>query len=375
MSESVGSEGIGGGHRLRNGERFRGYVVERDIGKGGLGAVYLVRHEVLDTPFALKILDPEVAKDKPEYVKRFVREAKIASKIRHPNLVAVHDAGYDQERGLYYLVMDYVQGSTLRQAIALGGAMPEKEAVRIVSCVASALAAAQRFGVVHRDIKPENIMLTQGGEVKLIDLGVAKVSGDIDSLRTMANTVFGTPAYMSPEQATDSSNIDARSDIYSLGIVFFEMLCGRSPYGGKTSERIVHELLAPEPVPDVRTVNPDVSMKVSALLMLMCAKNVEDRVKSPTDLIEAFRKLGYETPAAAGCEYAEEPASGGDSFSYGIEGSGTNNTLTYETKDKEVQEFVTKLKRRRRNRQMVKCIAAGIALAIALGLLVYALAR
>ena len=374
MGENANEGEFGGGRRLRDGERFRGYVVERSIGKGGLGSVYLVRHEVIDTPFALKVLDPEVAEEKPEYVKRFVREAKIASKIRHPNLVAVHDAGFDQERGVYYLVMDYVQGSTLRQAIALGGKMPEKEAVRIISCVASALAAAQRFGVVHRDIKPENIMLTRDGEVKLIDLGVAKVSGDIDSLKTMANTVFGTPAYMSPEQATDSSKIDARSDIYSLGIVFFEMLCGRSPYGGKTSETIVHDLLAPTPIPDIRTINPEVSMKVSALLMLMCEKNVDKRIKSSADLIEAFRRLGYDTPTAAGHEYADAPSEGGDSFSYQVDGNAaSNNTLTFETQDEEVRVFVTKLRRKKRNRQLAKCIVAGIALVGALGLLVYLL--
>ena len=172
------------------GEQFQSYRVERLLGKGGLGAVYLVRHEVLDTPFALKMLYPKMAKEKPEYVKRFVREAKLASKIRHPNLVAVYDAGFDDERGVYYLVMDYVQGSTLRQVIALGGLFEDREAVRIIAHVASALDAAQRFGVVHRDIKPENIMLMQDGTVKLIDLGVAKVASGMDTLKTMENAVL-----------------------------------------------------------------------------------------------------------------------------------------------------------------------------------------
>ena len=139
---------------FRPGERFHGYCVEKLLGKGGLGAVWLVRHEMLDTLFALKTLDPDVAEEQPEYVKRFVREAKIASKIRHPNLVAVHDAGYDTTKNVYYLVMDYVSGGTLRDAIAFGGARPEKEAVQIILQVASALVAARRFGMVHRDIKP-----------------------------------------------------------------------------------------------------------------------------------------------------------------------------------------------------------------------------
>ena len=239
MGESAIGDVRQDGALFQAGDFFRGYVIEKPIGEGGLGMVYLVRHRVLDTPFALKILNPKVAAQKPEYVKRFVREAKLASKIRHPNLVTVHDAGHDEDRGIYYLVMDYVQGSTLRQAIALGGGMTDKEAVRIISCVASALDAAQGFGLVHRDIKPENIMLMQDGTVKLIDLGVAKATRAIDSLKTMEKTVFGTPAYMSPEQAMDSSSVDVRSDIYSLGVVFFEMLCGRSPYRGRTTEKIV----------------------------------------------------------------------------------------------------------------------------------------
>ena len=236
---------------MTEGEKFRGYVVERLIGKGGYGAVYKVRHQVMDTPFALKVLDPTVADANPEYVRRFVREAKLASRLHHPTLVAVHDAGYDEERGIYYIVMDYVQGSTLREAIALGGAMDCKEAVRIIGHVASALDAAGVLGMVHRDIKPENIILTHDGPVKLIDLGVAKAGCGIDSVRTMANTVFGTPGYMSPEQAADSSTVDVRSDIYSLGVVFYEMLCGRSPYASRSSDKIVQELQKSLPATDI----------------------------------------------------------------------------------------------------------------------------
>ena len=158
------------------GEEFHGYVVDRVLGQGGLGSVWLARHQVLDTLFAIKILDPAVAEERPEFVKRFVREAKLATKIRHPNLVTVHDAGYDSAKGVYFLVMDYVKGGTLRDLIAFGGAQPEKEAVRIILQVADVLAAAQCFGMVHRDLKPENIMLTKDGVVKLLDLGVAKIS-------------------------------------------------------------------------------------------------------------------------------------------------------------------------------------------------------
>ena len=366
MGESAIGDVRQDGALFQAGDFFRGYVIEKPIGEGGLGMVYLVRHRVLDTPFALKILNPKVAAQKPEYVKRFVREAKLASKIRHPNLVTVHDAGHDEDRGIYYLVMDYVQGSTLRQAIALGGGMTDKEAVRIISCVASALDAAQGFGLVHRDIKPENIMLMQDGTVKLIDLGVAKATRAIDSLKTMEKTVFGTPAYMSPEQAMDSSSVDVRSDIYSLGVVFFEMLCGRSPYRGRATEKIVQELLAPRAIPDVRAFNASVSPKISAVIKLMCAKKVEERIKTPAELLETFSRLGYDVPALARVSL---PDTSDDHrpFSYQVAADGASRTLSFKTDDTEIQGFVDRLKRRRFRRNLLLAL---VALAVSVGVVV-----
>lgn len=354
------------GCSFQRGDHLHGYVVERLLGQGGIGAVYLVRHNVLETPFALKVLDPKIAEEKPEYVKRFVREAKLASKIRHPNLVAVHYAGFDEERGVYYLVMDYVKGSTLRQAIALGGVMQDKEAVRIIAAVASALDAAQGFGLVHRDIKPENIMLMQDGTVKLIDLGVAKVTSNIDSLKTMENTVFGTPSYMSPEQATDSSNVDVRSDIYSLGIVFFEMLCGRKPYSGDTPDKIIHELLALKAIPDVRTFNPSVSPKISAIMMLMCAKKAEDRIKSPAELLETFARLGYKVPTPSKVGLLESD----HMYSYQVATDGASNSLSLKTDDKEIQDFVKGLKRRRLQRRIFWSVLALVLVSVVVLLLI-----
>ena len=350
------------------GERFRGYVVEKLIGKGGYGAVYKVRHEVLDTPYALKVLDPTIAADKPEYVKRFVREAKLASRLRHPNLVAVHDAGYDEENGVYYIVMDYVHGSTLRQAIALGGAMPEKEAVRIIGHVASALDAAGALGVVHRDIKPENIILMPDDTVKLIDLGVAKVGHEIDSLKTMANTVFGTPGYMSPEQAIDSSVVDTSSDIYSLGVVFYEMLCGHSPYSSDNTEKVVQELLSPKPLPDIRTFKPDVSLKLSAVLSLMCAKRREDRIKTPAEVLDTLKRLGYGACLPEPNERTAlqpDATQTGKPFSYNIATDNANNTLSFDTKDTEVRDFVAALKRKRLMKRVLWWALAAVALSLA----------
>ena len=264
-------------HVFRPGDTFLGYTIERLLGEGGLGSVWLARHGMLDALFAVKVLDRDIAKAKPEYVTRFVREAKLASRIRHPNLVAVHDAGYDESRDVYYLVMDYVSGDTLRLVLGMGGPRPEAEAAEIVLQIASVLETSQRLGLVHRDLKPENIMVTPDGTVKLLDLGVAKVSANMDSLRTMAASVFGTPAYIAPEQAVDSSSVDARADVYSLGVILFELLAGRSPYDGETPVDILRQLLDGSPIPDVRDYAPGVSPALAQIVAKMCAKRPEDR--------------------------------------------------------------------------------------------------
>ena len=304
MSDFSGLPMEGNGLPFEPGEEFHGYIVERLIGRGGLGSVWLVRHRVLDTLFALKVLDHDVAEAKPEYVKRFLREAKLATRIRHPNLVAVHDARYDTGKGISYLVMDYVKGNTLREVIAFEGAQPEKDAVHVILSVASVLASAQHYGMVHRDLKPENIMIADDGVVKLLDLGIAKISDGLDSLKTTADTVFGTPSYISPEQAEDSSTVDTRADIYSLGIILFEMLTGRSPYDGRTPADIVNQLFDDTPIPDVRTFNANISAKTAAVLSLMCAKKLEDRLESPQAVIDAFSRLGFHLPSTVKPEFA-----------------------------------------------------------------------
>ncbi len=357
---------------FRPGEEFRGYMVERQLGAGGLGTVWLVRHQVLDTLFAVKILNPGVAEETPEHVERFVREAKLATKIRHPSLVAVHDAGYDAGKGVYFLVMDYVKGDTLRDVIAFGGALPEKEAVRIVLQVADVLAAAQRFDMVHRDLKPENVMLTKEGAVKLLDLGVAKISGGIDSLKTKANAVFGTPAYIAPEQAIDASAVDTRADVYSLGVILFELLAGQRPYLGDTPAEVLRQLLDSSPIPDVRTVNKNVSPKVAEVLARMCAKRPDERLASPMAVIEAFARIGYALSAASGTEFAAEADAGADAgpsmeeLVAGLPGKPADASLTLATQDAEMQEFVSRLKRKKR----LKGVLVGIGVAAVLAAII-----
>lgn len=357
------------------GEAFRGYVVERLLGKGGIGGVYLVRHQMLDTLFAMKAVYPEVAEKNPELVKRFLREAKIATRIRHPNLVSVHDCGYDEAKGLYYLVMDYVSGGDLRQALAFAGKIETKRAMDIVVQLTSALEAAQKFHVVHRDIKPENVMIDPGGNVKLVDLGVAKVDNMVDTLKTTAKSVFGTPGYVAPEQAVDSSDVDVRADIYSLGVILFEMLCGKRPYEGTNPAQILSKLLGPDPVPDVRTVNPDVPATVAALVARMCEKDREKRIPSTAALLGAFESIGYELPEGVREQRAEYAVEEQPETSIGDElkklPKQSNPTLSFETDDADVREFVRQLKAKRRRGKWLMPALVGAALLLVVLLIIF----
>ena len=363
---------------FNEGERFRGYKIVRRLGNGGLGAVYLVKHEVLENLYALKILYPEVANANENYVKRFLREAKIATRIRHPNLVAVYDAGFDEEKGVYYLVMDYVNGGDLRQAIAFAGHFDPDRAVEVIMQVASALEAAQKFKVVHRDIKPENIMIQPDGLVKLVDLGIAKSDDIKDSLNTTLESVFGTPAYVAPEQAVDASTVDARADIYSLGIVLFEMIAGRTPYEGPNAPQILAKTLSPEPIPDIRDFAPGVKPMLAVLIRRMCVKERDRRIAGPTELLAEFARLGYRLDecSKASVQYSDSAESAPTIISVrevlDSLPSNRKSTLSFDTTDVEIQNFIAELKRKK----LMKKIAAAVgvaALAMALAYLIAAL--
>ncbi len=354
------------------GERFRGYVVERLLGNGGLGAVYQVHHEERGTLYALKVLYPDVAEENDSYVKRFLREAKLAAGISHPNLVSVYECGQDEATGLYYIIMDYVSGGDLRQAIAFAGRFDPDRAVEVVMQVASALDAAQKFKVVHRDIKPENIMIQPDGLVKLVDLGIAKAEGIGDTLNTLTDSVFGTPSYVAPEQALDPANVDTRADIYSLGVVLFEMIAGRPPFDGPNAPQVLAQTLSPDPFPDIRDFNRDVKPMLAALIRRMCVKERDRRIPDPSSLMREFAKLGYQLtrPASAQLQYVKsvETAPTVRSVKEVLEKLPTkgNETLSFETDDVEIREFVSVLKRKRLLRKtMTAALVAATALAAA----------
>ena len=284
---------------LPAGTVFEKYTVQKKLGQGGMGSVYLVKHNLLDALFALKTLRPEIAGENAGYVNRFIREAKLACKIKHPHLIEVHDAGKNAETGIYYIVMDYVSGGNVRSRLNKIGYFSLSEALRIITETAGALKAAHEFGIVHRDIKPENIMFDGDGTVKLADLGIAKITDSQESALTMTSSVFGTPAYMSPEQARDSSKVDCRADIFSLGIVLYEMLSGRRPFDGKTTVEIVTQLISGEPVPDIRTLRADIPDNVAGLIADMICKNIDKRIQTAAELLDRLEKIsGTGRPAA-----------------------------------------------------------------------------
>jgi serine/threonine protein kinase len=199
------------------------------LGQSGMGVVYKARQPKLDRLVALKILPPETGRD-PAFAERFAREARALAKLTHPRIVGIYDFG--QSDGLFYLLMEYVDGVNLRSLLRQGRLKPE-EALRIVPQICEALQDAHEEGVVHRDIKPENILLDRKGRVKIADFGLAKLLGPktSDSVLTGSRQVMGTPHYMAPEQMEKPLQVDHRADIYSLGVVFYEMLTGELPLG------------------------------------------------------------------------------------------------------------------------------------------------
>ncbi|MCE0482879.1 MAG: serine/threonine protein kinase [Methylacidiphilales bacterium] len=244
----------------------------RELGRGGVGTVYLATHQTLQIEVALKILSPSLSMDNPALAERFIREAQLAARIRHPNVIAVMDAAHDEAgSGLYYIVMEYIGGGSLSWHLR-HGALPEAKALSIVNGIAHALVLAAENGIVHRDIKPDNIMLDLRGTPKLADLGLAKHAIDSRTSLTLGGSFMGTPAYMSPEQARDAKVADTRDDIYSLGATFYECLTGEPPFQGETPYNIMSELLT-KPSPRPRDKRPEISRSADLICRKMMAKN------------------------------------------------------------------------------------------------------
>lgn len=271
--------------------------------------------------------------------------------------MAVHGVGLDERTGLHYMVQDYVAGGTLRERLAFGGALTPAEAASVAGQVACALVALGRRGIVHRDVKPENILVTETGAAYLTDFGVAKAYDPAGSLRTAANTAFGTPAYVSPEQALDASAVDPRADVWSLGVVLWEMLAGKRPFEGKGFQHVLAQIVGPGATPDVRTVAPAVPEKLARLVAAMCAKRRDRRVASAADVIAHLASAGYPVDPTAPVPVASAPLADPEAFT--VPDVAPNDTLSFETTDIEIGDFVRELRRRRRRRVARWALAAG----------------
>jgi serine/threonine protein kinase/tetratricopeptide (TPR) repeat protein len=271
------------------GQRFGAYRILGALGRGGMGEVYLAQDSRLGRKVALKLLRTEPTRQ-PERAKRFEQEARAASALNHPNILTIHEIG--QVGGAYYIVTEFIEGQTLRQRMA-GERMKLQEALDVASQVANALAEAHAAGITHRDIKPENIMLRPTGLVKVLDFGLAKLTesspAPLDSeaptaahVNTGAGAVLGTPGYMSPEQAR-GLGADRRTDIFSLGVVLYEMIAGRSPFEGTTAGAIIAEILNQEPPPLAR-YSREVPEALEWIVRKALAKDREERYQGVKDL-------------------------------------------------------------------------------------------
>jgi tetratricopeptide (TPR) repeat protein len=256
------------------------YVLEKELGRGGMGVVYLAKDSQLERPVALKFLG-NLVDSSEEFRQRFVREARTAAKISHPNIIAIYDISASV--GKAYIAMEYVDGPSLHKYLSGKGALKPKETVNVMVQACSALAAIHEAGIVHRDIKPDNMLIAKGGLIKLTDFGLAKAD---DSRMTRTGVVMGTPSYMAPEQVL-GKDADARSDIYSMGLVIYECLTGQTVFMGQDVLQRQLEELPPPPSEKV----PGVPADLDAVVMKCIAKKPDERFQTVRELIAALRAV------------------------------------------------------------------------------------
>ncbi|CAB4876431.1 unannotated protein [freshwater metagenome] len=264
------------------------YQIGDVIGRGGMAEVHEGRDLRLGRRIAVKILRPDLARD-PSFQARFRREAQSAAALNHPNIVAVYDTGEDTLAAsedsptviVPYIVMEYVDGMTLRQLLASGRRLLPERALEITAAVLSALDYAHRHGIVHRDIKPANVMLTRTGDVKVMDFGIARAINDANSSMTATSAVMGTAQYLSPEQARGEV-VDARSDLYSAGVLLYELLTGKPPFTGDSAVAIAYQHVSEMPIPPSR-IDGGVSAEIDGVVMRALAKRADDRYQSAAE--------------------------------------------------------------------------------------------
>ena len=269
------------------------YEILAEIGKGAMGVVYRANDPLLNRTVAIKTInmssDPE---EVAEYEARFYQEAKAAGGLNHPNIVTIHDIG--KSGNVVYMAMEYLEGEELRELMKPGEALPVARAVGIAADMAEGLGYAHQHGVVHRDIKPANIMILKSGPAKITDFGIARMRSA--EVRTQTGVVLGSPRYMSPEQVA-GKRAEPRSDIFSLGVIFYEMLTGKAAFTGDDITSVMYQILNVVPPPP-SSVNPAVPQVLDFIVAKALAKTSEDRYQDATDLARDLHESAKSIPAA-----------------------------------------------------------------------------
>lgn len=274
------------------------YELGETLGFGGMSEVHLARDVRLSRDVAIKVLRQDLARD-PSFYERFKREAQNAAALNHPAIVAVYDTGETEtpEGPLPYIVMEFVGGDTLRDIVRGEGPMPSRRAMEVIADVCSALDFSHRNGIIHRDIKPANIMINRAGAVKVMDFGIARAIADAANPMTQTSAVIGTAQYLSPEQA-QALGVDARSDVYSLGCVLFEILTGRPPFVGDSPIAVAYQHVREEP-PVPSSINPNISTELDSVILEALSKNPDNRYQSAAEMrSDLVRVLGGQRPTA-----------------------------------------------------------------------------
>ena len=268
------------------------YQLQRLLAAGGMASIYVALDLRLDRKVAVKIMHPHLATDE-DFVNRFIREAKATAALNHPNIVSIQDQGWNENGSpAVFIVMEYIDGFTLRELLAERGTLPAAEVLQYMVPITSALAEAHRLGIIHRDIKPENILLSKDGRIKIADFGLARGTSLGSTMTVESSVVLGSVSYLSPEQVQRGIS-DARSDIYSLGIVLFELLTGKKPYDGETPIQIAY-MHVNERIPAPSTLKESIPASLDAVIVKATSPNPDDRFSDASELLQALRDVHIE---------------------------------------------------------------------------------
>ena len=282
-------------------EKLGRYVIVEEIGQGAMGVVYKAVDPLIDRTVAIKTINLDLSKEELEnFEKRFQREVQSAGKLNHPNIVTVYDVG--RTEGVAYMAMEFLEGKELREILDSGVVLPIEKISHIASQVAEGLGFAHERGIVHRDVKPANVMVMKNGLVKITDFGIAQMSS---ASRTMSGMVMGSPKYMSPEQVVGQA-VDGRSDIFSLAVVLYEMLTGKTPFSGDNISAIMYQILNDEPIPP-KAFNQSIPDSINYIVLKALAKHPDKRYQNAKDMARDLKRYKtMEVPAEGALAPAPE---------------------------------------------------------------------